>query len=412
MVDTYNFEMESQRAQSHHADQEGKQSSEPECEARVPGEGQGEPDARNLEWTPVPVEPTKLSGKPNSPVRAATIQRMQETHGNRATHRFVQRGSPQGETAAEGGDSWWMSMFKKAGVTSKPDRDEPQSEGLLGPTLKVAGDANNVVGAGTAVTKTVADAALWGKLMPDLLPHSPVAKMVSNLPGADWLAGLSDNLTPLGKGLGLLDNVSDVLGTGIGLLQFATANTTEERVQAGADTAASIAGFLGPIGRAFSGGYDVGQLMDKNISWTDTDVHGNPTKDSSLSKMVGEGWYDILDSPGGFGGALSDMGEFIWEGTHDKGGIKGVASDLTTGLGGTIEKYVKEQELAAKRRAEIEHEKDLEMERKREIQSRLYNITSGAALGGAEVSPDDVATRIGQDRRLQLLLKLKGQCYE
>jgi hypothetical protein len=78
---------------------------------------------------------------------------------------------------------------------------------------------------------------------------------------------------------------------------------------------------------------------------------------------------------------------------------------------------VLELKLEAERiRKERENKIAREVERKREVQSRLSAIMfrmQRAASGGAEMSADELATQVGQDRRLQFLLNANmAKCYE
>ena len=45
-----------------------------------------------------------------------------------------------------------------------------------------------------------------------------------------------------------------------------------------------------------------------------------------LGSWLGDEWYDIINRPGGFGASMGEIGDFIWEGTHGEGGIKGAAT--------------------------------------------------------------------------------------
>ncbi|GJL61819.1 MAG: hypothetical protein NPIRA04_04730 [Nitrospirales bacterium] len=103
---------------------------------------------------------------------------------------------------------------------------------------------------------------------------------------APALAGVSDmSKSGLGKFIGGAGKAAGALGVGTGLLNFATATNNSDRYQAGADTAASAAGFLGPIGSAFSGGYAGGQLLDQAV--------GGLTGES-LSDRGGDALFDAL----------------------------------------------------------------------------------------------------------------------
>jgi hypothetical protein len=47
-----------------------------------------------------------------------------------------------------------------------------------------------------------------------------------------------------------------------------------------------------------------------------------------LGSWLGDEWYDIINRPGGFGASMGEIGDFMWEGTHGEGGIKGAATGV------------------------------------------------------------------------------------
>jgi hypothetical protein len=219
-----------------------------------------------------------LRGAGNGAARAGALQQAQRTYGNRAVQRYVSGpGRQDGRVmVAREEDSWW-------------DR-----------ARGYAGDAANAVGSSTAGVMGLADAALHGLRSPLLpeLARSPIGSMVAGLPGARHLAALSSEFSfagNLSKGLGMANNIAGGLGVGLGAYNFATATNNSDRVQAGADTIASGIGFLGPVGRAFSGGYAAGQLLDKGVDWIGDKVSGNEDADHSIS---GAGADLLMDTIG------------------------------------------------------------------------------------------------------------------
>ena len=108
-------------------------------------------------------------------------------------------------------------------------------------------------------------------------------------------------------------------------------------------------------------------------------------------------------------GLLPKVGSEIGEATHDT--VQWAAGNMNDFARTLIQARI-ESEKAAKRRAQVEREKSRDAEREREARSRIFDITSQATLGGAPLSPDDIATQVGQDRRLQFLLMNSGKCYE
>jgi hypothetical protein len=99
--------------------------------------------------------------------------------------------------------------------------------------------------------------------------------------------------------------------------------------------------------------------------------------------------------------------------------LGGAAHDAVVSTAGTMKRVTNSliqlqiaSDRAAKRRAQIEHAKLRDAEREHEIQSRLFRISTDAALDGSEATTDDIATQLGQDRRLQFLLMSGGKCYE
>jgi hypothetical protein len=125
------------------------------------------------------------------------------------------------------------------------------------------GDINNAVDVGSTAVEGIT-ATNWAKRVFDA---SELAQVKN---GASWL----------GKG-------SDILGVGMGIYDFATADDNYERVQAGADTIASGVGlFGGPVGGAFSAAYGAGQLINKATGLS-TKIAG------ALDYLDGPSWWEI-----------------------------------------------------------------------------------------------------------------------
>ncbi|MCB0075872.1 MAG: DUF4157 domain-containing protein [Anaerolineales bacterium] len=158
-----------------------------------------------------------------------------------------------------------------------------------------SGNLTNVAGSGTALLSGLADASLYGHLAntTGLLKSSPVANLVASGDDSMRLAALAGGMPSAGAGmLSKAGNVAGGLGVGLGLLNFATANNNSERLQAGADTAASAAGLWGgPVGAAFSGGYAGGQLLDQGWGWASKQMGGDGR---SLSDRGGDWLYDTI----------------------------------------------------------------------------------------------------------------------
>ena len=116
-------------------------------------------------------------------------------------------------------------------------------------------------------------------------PVAQIAEMAgrgSSLPGYGRIlstAGETAGATRLGSGLGTASNVASGIGTAVNLYNTITAPTRLDAVQSGADTLASAAGFLGPVGSAFSGGYSAGSLIAEH---------------TQADEAIGEGLYDLL----------------------------------------------------------------------------------------------------------------------
>jgi len=118
---------------------------------------------------------------------------------------------------------------------------------------------------------------------------------------------LSDSATNLGSKAGNYLNVAGNITSGIGIassgvdLYEATTNRdVGGQIQAGADMAADAVGALGPVGNAFSAGYGIGQIIDKDIvggltgkNLSDHTAEGMQQADQGVVSMLREG--GILD---------------------------------------------------------------------------------------------------------------------
>src|SRR5262249_42561479 len=103
-------------------------------------------------------------------------------------------------------------------------------------------------------------------------------------------------LAPLAK---TAAKVAPIVFTAQDAIRTLTAKSGSERLQAGADTVADLAGFMGPVGAAGSFGYTLGQLGDQGIGWASQKALGvdlSPSRgiamgltgvDSALSDLVG-----------------------------------------------------------------------------------------------------------------------------
>ncbi len=150
--------------------------------------------------------------------------------------------------------------------------------------------ALDVLDIGQSTLGGLADAAHWGRMMTD----SPVANLIARIPGAESLATLSTSagaLTPWAKGIDVFGNVTGAIGLGMDAWNLGEAiaeGNWEEGIQAGADTAASIVGFMGPLGQAFSGGYTAGQYLDQALGLSDKASSGAVAADQWVSQL----WTD------------------------------------------------------------------------------------------------------------------------
>ena len=82
MSEEYSYGMDDQRARPSSIEH----ASEHEYRTKGPGD-----EGPNLSATSLMLRDLRLGGHANSQVRATVIQRMQQTHGNRAVQRFIQR---------------------------------------------------------------------------------------------------------------------------------------------------------------------------------------------------------------------------------------------------------------------------------------------------------------------------------
>lgn len=148
--------------------------------------------------------------------------------------------------------------------------------------MSAMGTGANVVSAGAGGARTLGTVGAASRL-----GASGLAGLVGAIPGVEQAASLGQvglqipkdvaavggaaatDLSLAGKGLGMASNAASVLGMGVGAYNFVNATNRSDRVQAGADTAASGIGLLGPVGTAFSAGYSGGQLVDQALGISD-----------------------------------------------------------------------------------------------------------------------------------------------
>jgi hypothetical protein len=137
-----------------------------------------------------------------------------------------------------------------------------------------------VVSVAKAIIRIDAKGSGGAKLLGKLVPG-----------GAKVLESAAPVLKTVGK-------VGGKLATGIGvavpLYEMYNAKTRVDKVQAGLDTAAAGAGFLGPVGAAFSAGYAGGQLLDQGIGWASKKVVGTDLSPSALISGTLHGVEDTV----------------------------------------------------------------------------------------------------------------------
>ncbi len=168
------------------------------------------------------------------------------------------------------------SSFNPPGQKAEPShRPAPTAETTGTATIQrswwedLTGGIANVASVGSLATQAITSAAA-----PGLAASSRIAGALA--PAASAGMGTANKI---------LGPASSALGVGMGAYNFATATNRLDQVQAGADTLASGAGFLGPVGTAFSGGYAGGQLLDQAV--------GGLTG-ASLSDRGGDALFDAL----------------------------------------------------------------------------------------------------------------------
>lgn len=281
-----------------------------------------------------------MGARCNAHVRVEGMQQMQQTHGNRAVQRAlstngatrhiaVQR-SPDGmkyELSPEVMQQVMQQMMQER-AHDEPDTREvatPQAVQSPAPYMPPAppmqdvspsfwdrigsggdintmvGDVNNVVDVGTSSLGWMGDVSMAGHIWPGI---SPVADLVTRSPGSSSLARSFANFTPGGKAMNMIGKGSDALGMAKGVFDFATAKDNYGRVQAGADTAFSAAGFFGgPLLGALSFGYSAGQLLDKTFGLSsklsgvlqDWDPLG--LNEPSMDELSGDQLREMRNSP-------------------------------------------------------------------------------------------------------------------
>jgi hypothetical protein len=184
----------------------------------------------------------------NASVRAAAMASLQGTHGNRAVQRQVAGGAGSRQVSIQRNPMEWMWE-----------------------TFGNAGDVNNMVDAGSSAVDAVTSANA-AKNIGGWSDVWQAAKNADKLKGGGQLLPHvvdAAELAQVNKAAGVVGTGANIVGVGMGINNFINAKDNYERVQAGADTTASAIGFLGPLGSAFSGGYSVGQLLNKTFGLSD-----------------------------------------------------------------------------------------------------------------------------------------------
>jgi hypothetical protein len=122
------------------------------------------------------------------------------------------------------------------------------------------------------------DAFHWAGVDAPHVPDLPVPGRGAKEPGA-LKAGGKVALEVLGP-----------LGTGLSVYSFATAKGTEERILTGADLAADLVGYAGPVGGSFSISYGVTRAVDEGIGWASKEYLG---KDLAPTSVIAEGMVEV-----------------------------------------------------------------------------------------------------------------------
>lgn len=177
--------------------------------------------------------------------------------------------------------------------TSHPSDSHEQEANRASKNLAV-GKRVNVQSVPTATVSLDGDERPWwqqalntaSNVAGSLAPVAQMAEMAtrySTLPSGFGsvlsTAGETAGATRPGAGLGVASNVASGIGTALNLYNTITAPTRLDAVQSGADTLASAAGFFGPVGSAFSGGYSVGSLIAEH---------------TQADEALGDGMFDVL----------------------------------------------------------------------------------------------------------------------
>jgi hypothetical protein len=112
--------------------------------------------------------------------------------------------------------------------------------------------------------------------------------------------GTIQGASTAGKAVSALGTAANVLGAGLGLHKMVTADSGFDVFEGGADTAASLIGFAGPLGRAFSAGYSGGRLLDQASGYLGDKLSKTEVGESlgmdrgadySLSSLLGKGLF-------------------------------------------------------------------------------------------------------------------------
>ncbi|NER80877.1 MAG: hypothetical protein F6K42_15165 [Leptolyngbya sp. SIO1D8] len=156
---------------------------------------------------------------------------------------------------------------------------------------KLLSSVNNFYGAKVSSLQRLGDTALYGVLNPG---KSKIADFVAR---SEYSGSLINNVNSasqtgkfigkLGKGLGGIG----VLSSGFGMYNASRRGSSEDIVQSSSDTIASLIGFLGPVGGAYSAGYSVGQLLDKGVDVVGDAITGDSDVDHSASGGLGKLFY-------------------------------------------------------------------------------------------------------------------------
>jgi hypothetical protein len=233
------------------------------------------------------------------------MQQMQQTHGNRAVQRCVQRQVSPGAIPVQREEekSWWDEYKNPIGLAND----------ITGGVTSTLGTLGDMASIGLAHTPTVSIGL--GRTLPTNLPqwltklpgggnYSPLARTLSR---SDTLLDMGSvgNLGkagPLGSAMSKVGTAANVLGIGLGLEKMYNGKGYDV-LEGGADATASAIGLHPhPLAKSFSAGYGVGRLLDQGVGWgmgelSQTDMGKamgmNPGGDYSLSGMMGKHAFNM-----------------------------------------------------------------------------------------------------------------------